>query len=142
MATIRSQILTAAFNALMASNVANGNIYRSREQAFSREELPAIVISPDTENSSEFADRVDKNLFTFQLDIYVRGEVWDDVADPIALQAIKVILSDPTVRGLCTKIRRDGTKWDGSNADATAGVQTERFKATYLADQFDPSVQV
>ncbi|MFZ6767510.1 hypothetical protein ACO0LM_10525 [Undibacterium sp. Di26W] len=139
MTPISNQILVAALQSLLTAGPVGTNVYRSREEAFQREELPAIVIRPDNEDTNAFANRVDENNFVFKIEIHVRGEVWDDIAAPVALAVNKALTSDPAILTLCSSIRRVGTHWDGANADLTAGVQTVRYHAIYLSDRRDTS---
>ncbi|MDD5247819.1 MAG: hypothetical protein PHY45_02470 [Rhodocyclaceae bacterium] len=107
-------------------------VERSREAALSRGELPCVVVMPSEEDSESVDARDDKSTFILALEIHVRGTPWDQVADPIALSAHALIVKDAVIASLVARVRRHSTKWEGHDADATAGVMTRHYRFIYL----------
>ena len=65
------------------------------------------------------------------IEIVVRGDVWETLADPIILAAHGLLLKDATLAGLCSKLRRTTAKWEAHEADETAGVLTQTYRLQY-----------
>lgn len=142
MPPITEQILLAVVQALTSGNGLNAAIFRSREEAFRRDELPAIVIRAGEEDTSIFSGQVDQNAFHIELHIFVRGEVWDSVASAVDMAAHRAVMTSPDIKALCSSFRRTGSRPDGANADITAGELVVRYRAIYLSDSIDRSLLV
>lgn len=142
MATLREQIAQAIKNCLDSVNLAGGNVFRSREVAFAREELPAVVITPDTEDTARFASSIDESHLMVQIEFLVRGDPWDSTADQLFEAAHAAITADETLGGLCTSIRRSDARWNGADADGTAGSLQQRYRVTYLSSTTNLSTPV
>jgi hypothetical protein len=107
-------------------------VYRSRETALARDELPCIVIQPGEEDSESASGSEDKSTFVMSIEIHVRGNPWDRVADPIATRIHPLIVRDPEIAALVARVRRHTVKWEGHDADTTAGIVTRQYRFVYL----------
>ncbi len=76
MSSIREQILTTAHAALVSAAPGGALVFRSRETSITREKTPAIVISPSGQATTQQSDTLDKNIFSFKVEVYVRGDPW------------------------------------------------------------------
>lgn len=132
-ASIRNQITARVYAVLAASPPSGATIFRSREIALARAVTPAIIVYPMAEETEAFGDLFDQSGFTLAVEIVIRGEVWDDLADPLAVGAHALIMNDATLLGLCARIRRTGATWEGKEADATAGVLAQTYRFTYAS---------
>lgn len=106
MATKREQILAAISSTLAGTTGVNTRIYRSRQEAFSRQEAPAIVIAPSGDNPAPepvSSCKIDWTL-TVQIAVYARGNVPDQVADPVILSLHSKLMADRTLGGLVMDI--------------------------------------
>jgi hypothetical protein len=132
MSSVREQIV-ARMAAALATLVAPVAIpvYRSREIAFARGDAPALVVRPEDEETQVLSDLLEITHFNVHVEIIVRGDVWDSLADPIAIAAHSLLLSDTQLAALCSKIRRASAKWDAHEADQTAGVLSQMYHVIY-----------
>ncbi|MCE2910209.1 MAG: hypothetical protein LW712_15430 [Burkholderiaceae bacterium] len=124
--TKREQILQAIATLLAAVPGTTG-VYRSREDAMSREESPAIVVRPDGEQVSENTNGYVDARLTVLVEVYARGTVPDQVADPIAEAAFAAMMDNPTLGALAIDVTEDGTDFDTEGADQDAGFTAMRF---------------
>ena len=142
MSSIAEQILTAAVAALTNKTPAGDRVYRSRSLALARDEAPAIVVRPANEDSNVFSAGVDDNVLTMLVEVYVRGDPFDQIADPIVTAAHAFLHRDPGLRSLVTQIRKKEKTWDGQEADDTAGFVTTKYELRYLTAANDLTVAV
>ena len=124
MATKRERIL-AAIKTSLANTVGVGTrIYRSRAEALTRSETPALIIEPisDTpEDTQAFNNKVNWE-FKIRVSVVVRGAIPDQVADPTIESLHTKVLTDPSVGGLALDIRPSTTTFEILEADQPAGV--------------------
>ena len=133
MATKRERIL-AAIKTNLANTVGVGTrIYRSRAEAFTRSETPAIIIEPISDTPAEtqnFNDRINWD-FRIKISVVVRGAVPDQVADPTIESLHTKVLTDPSIGGLALDIRPSTTNFEILDADQPAGVISCEFDIEY-----------
>jgi hypothetical protein len=137
-ASIREQILARIATTVLPGTVQVGSrIYRSRAQAYSRSEAPAITVSPGEDNPANAPrttgaslGRLDNNLPVL-IEIYVRGDVPDQLADPIGVDVHARMMADRTLGGLAQDVQPDGWKPEYEQADATAGWIGHKFLIRY-----------
>ncbi len=131
MATLREQILAAVKTLLSGATPAGTNVYRSRAEPFTRDELPAIVIEPKTEDVTSLAQEISERLLGLEVIIHVRGDVSDTVSDTIAQPAHAVIMADQTLGGLCARVIEKSSNWEFADADSTANKLTLTYDVKY-----------
>jgi hypothetical protein len=138
MASIREQILNHIATVTLPGTVqVGGRIYRSRAQAYSRSEAPAITVSPGEDNpvnaprtTGASLGRLDQALPVL-IEVYVRGDVPDQLADPIGVDVHARMMSDRTLGGLAHDVQPDGWAPQYEQGDATAGWIGQRFLVRY-----------
>ena len=136
--SIREQILNRIATVTLPGTVQVGNrIYRSRAQAYSRSEAPAITVSPGEDNpvnaprtTGASLGRLDQALPVL-IEVYVRGDVPDQLADPIGVDVHARMMADRTMGGLAHDVQPDGWAPQYEPADATAGWIGQRFLVRY-----------
>jgi len=136
--SIREQILAHIATETLPGTVQVGQrIYRSRAQAYSRDEAPAITISPGEDNPvnaprtiGASLGRLD-SLLPVLIEIYVRGDVPDQLADPIGVDVHARMMADRTLGGLAHDVQPDGWRPQYEQADATAGWIGHKFLIRY-----------
>jgi hypothetical protein len=135
MSSIREQIIARMVVVLAALNVASVAIpiYRSREDAFARNELPAVVLRPSDEETQALSEVLEMSTLNIHLEIIVRGSPWDALADPIVSAAHQLLMDDAVLVALFLKMRRSGAKWEAQEADQTAGVLMQTYRITYVS---------
>lgn len=138
MASIREQILSRIANTVLPGTVQVGSrIYRSRVEAYSRSEAPAITVSPGEDSPANAPrttgaslGRLDQSLPVL-IEIYVRGNVPDQLADPIGVDVHARMMADRTLGGLAQDVQPDGWRPQYEPADATAGWIGHKFLIRY-----------
>lgn len=137
-ASIREQILNRIVTVTLPGTVQVGNrIYRSRTQAYSRSEAPAISISPGEDNPINAPRTIGASLGKLDqvlpvlIEIYVRGDVPDQLADPIGVDVHAKMMADRTMGGLAHDVQPDGWRPEYEQADLTAGWIGHKFLIRY-----------
>jgi hypothetical protein len=68
----------------------------------------------------------------FALEIFVRGDPWDSLADPVDVAAHAALMGDAQLPTIVSDLRRIGEAFEAQEADRTAGTLTVRYRATFL----------
>lgn len=104
MTSRREQILSAVATALASTSGVGGRVFRSRVEAFSRDEAPAIIIEPGPDRAQTYSIcKLDWSLDVLVV-VHTRGQVPDQLADPILLDAHAKLMADRTIGGLAIDI--------------------------------------
>ena len=123
MTTKRETILAAIRTALTGTTGVGTRIYRSRVEPLARQESPAIVVEPvsDTAAQNTALPTLDWSL-TVRVAIIVRGDIPDQLADPIVASAHSKIMADLTLGGYAIDVQPQSVSFDLMEADQPAGV--------------------
>lgn len=123
MSSKRENILAAVRTALTGTSGVGTRIFRSRQEAFARDESPAIVVEPINDQAI-----IETSLptltwtLTVRIAVIVRGTTPDQIADPIIVSAHSKLMADLTLGGYAMDIAPQGVNFDMADADQTAGV--------------------
>ena len=140
MTSRREQILFYAATALAGTTLVGGRIYRSRVDAFSREEAPAIVVEPGMDRAVEFSScKLDWTLELI-IAVYTRGQVPDQLADPIIVDVNSKLMADRSMGGLAIDILPAMVDPQRDKADLTSLWTVLTYKARYRTDQQDLTI--
>lgn len=145
-ASIREQILNRIHITTLPGIAEVGQrVYRSRAQALSRAEAPAIIISPGDDlprnaprTTGASLGQLDQQLAVL-IEVYVRGDIPDQLADPIGVQVHQRMMADRTMGGLAHDVQPDGWRPQYEQADATAGWFGHQFLVRYRTRDDDIS---
>lgn len=133
-ASRREQILSYAATALAGTTMVGSRIYRSRVDAFSREEAPAIVVEPGMDRAVEFSScKLDWTLELI-IAIYTRGQVPDQLADPIVVDVNTRLMADRSMGGLAIDILPAMVDPQRDKADLTSLWTVLTYKVRYRTD--------
>lgn len=130
MSTLREMILADIATRLVNTTPAGTNVFRSRVTALARGELPAIVIKPKSENVDSAQGMAVRNL-GIEIEVHVRGEVPDLLADPTISAVHSILFADRTLGGKCASVIERATSWDFADADQAAGLITLSYDIVY-----------
>ena len=132
MTTRREQILTGMATALASVSGVNGRVYRSRVEPIARNESPAVIIEPvsDQADVPDVVGRINWRL-TVRVTVYVRANVPDQAADSIVQSMYSKVMADPTVGGYALDIRPVSTSFEMVEADVAAGIIASEFEVLY-----------
>lgn len=132
MTTRRETILTGLAASLASVSGVNGRVYRSRVEPIARNESPAVIIEPVSDQSTipDVVGRITWRM-TVRVTVYVRANVPDQAADSIVQSVYSKVMADPTVGGYALDIRPIGTTFEMIEADVAAGVIASEFEVQY-----------
>ena len=133
MASKREQILAAIKTNLANTTGVGTRIYRSRVEALTRSETPAIIIEPvsDTpQDTNSFNNKITWE-FKIRISVIARGSTPDNVADPTIESLHTKVMTDPSVGGLALDVRPSTTSFELLEADEPAGVISCEFDIEY-----------
>lgn len=138
-ASQREQILAHMAALLVGATPAGNNVFRSREVSITRAIAPAITVMPAANSLERMATELDRNQFEAAVEVFVRGDPWDSLADPINVAAHAALMADAPLRQLVTDIRRIAEDFESIEADKTAGTLTLRYRITFTTRANDIS---
>lgn len=121
--TRRESILAAIRTALTGTTQVGARIYRSRVVPLSRGESPAIVVEPvnDQAEQNTSLPTLDWSL-TVRVAVIVRGDIPDQLADPIVEDMHARLMADLTLGGYAIDVQPAGVQFEMQDADQPAGV--------------------
>lgn len=140
MASKAEQVAARVVALLVGNTAAGARVYRDREDAFSREESPAILVECIDEDSTPLGGGVGGGIPALQFDAdslrlavtaVTRGAAWQSVADGVRVQAHALIVADPTLRQVVADLRRDRCEWRASSADQPFGYAAQIYLFKY-----------
>jgi hypothetical protein len=123
MSTKREKILEAIRVALARSSRLNATVYRSRVTPLARGESPAVIVEPvrnDVEQNTSLPT-LDHSM-QVRVAVIVRGEIPDQLADPVIAAAHSAIMADLTLGGLAIDVQPGETEFTMQDADQPVGV--------------------
>ena len=117
--SIREQILLAVLDAVRTPvETLGATLHRSPTVAISREQCPALVVFPESEQITERAnDRVTREL-TVRIVALARSvppAIPETEADRLLTAAHAAMLADRNLGGLCLGIREQDCEWEVSS---------------------------
>jgi hypothetical protein len=123
MTTRRESILARIETVLAGTTGVSTRIYRSRVEPLARGESPAIVIEPvqDQAEQNTSLPTLDWSL-TVRIAVIVRGNVPDQVADPIIESLHSKLMADLTLNGYAIDVQPQSVNFEMVEADQPAGV--------------------
>ena len=141
MTTKRETILAAIRTALIGTTGVSTRIYRSRVEPLARQESPAIVVEPvsDTAEQNTALPTLDWSL-TVRVAVIVRGDIPDQLADPIVEDAHGKIMADLTLGGYAIDVQPQSVSFDLMEADQPAGVIMMDYLVRYRTSVTDLSI--
>jgi hypothetical protein len=130
-ASKRETIMARVATVLAGTSGVGTRIYRSRVDALSRAESPALLIEPVSDSATQDTLSTLAWTLTFRVSIVSRGPIPDQLADAAATDVHSKIMADTTLDGLTTDILPASVEFQFLEADQTAGVTSLTFTATY-----------
>jgi len=123
MTTKREQVLTAIRTVLNGTAGVGTRIYRSRVEPLARQESPAIVIEPITDQAQQNTSlpKLDWSL-TVRIAVIVRGNIPDQLADATVSSMHTKLMTDLTLGGVAYDVQPSLVNFELVEADQPAGV--------------------
>jgi len=141
MTSKREHILSAITTALGSTTGVSGRVYRSRVEAFARSECPALVVEPVNDEAS-----IDTSLPTYtwrltvRVAVIVRGNIPDQLADPIVSDMHSRLTADLTLGGYAMDIQPINVSFELVESDQPTGVVMCDYRVLYRTTVSDLSV--
>ena len=133
MASKREQILAALKTKLIGTTGVAKRIYRSRPEAFSRAETPAIILEPISDTALDTNSIYEKITWEFRVrvTVIVRGTIPDKVAAPTNVSLYNKLMTDRTSGGLAIDIKPSQTSFEIVESDQPTGIISNEFDIEY-----------
>jgi hypothetical protein len=112
------RILSAIEAALAPTDGVSGRVFRDRWEALARNEMPAIVIEPQSE-SDEIITTTETLTTTLavNIDVLISGAPLATLADPVRVSLHSLLLADATLRGLVISCYPTGRQWEAVSGE-------------------------
>ena len=138
MTTKREQILDQIKSVLTSTAGVSSRVYRSRVVPLARNESPALVIEPvsDSSQANLSLPKLDWSL-NVRVAVIVRGDVPDEVADPIVESLHSKITADLTLGVYAIDVQSVGVDFALMDADQPAGVISCNYLVRYRTEMND-----
>lgn len=142
--TVREAILQYVFGLVERIPIQNVTAYRSREEAVARSEGIAVLVQPKDERKTQMGGvQTGRGIvmrdFAFTVNVLTRGDVPDQIADPVAEAMHKLIFADRTFGNLVSVLTEGDSEWSIDEADAAAGELMNEYIARYQTTADDLS---
>jgi hypothetical protein len=133
MSTKRERIMQAILDKLQPLATANTvtGVYRSRADQYDRDEAPAIALWRGNETAERLVVPYVEKLLEVNIAVYTRGDVPDQLADPICQSVHAALFSDTTLGGLALDVIEVDGSLELDAADATGGWTGSRYHVWY-----------
>lgn len=141
MASLREQILEHVAAALRADGPgrpAGLTVHRSRHRPIDKDALPAQCVYLVREDVAPSPDGKAARELTFAVESRATGAVPDTALDELLTWAVRQLLADATVGGICWRIEEKSTEWDAVAADKVLAAARTLFQASYHTLETDP----
>ena len=138
MTTKREQILDRIITVLAGTTNVSTRIYRSRVVPLARSESPALVVEPISDQATQNTSlpTLDWSL-QVRVAVIVRGDVPDEVADPIVESLHSKLMADLTLNGHAIDVQPVGVDFQMIDADQPAGLISTNWNIRYRTEVDD-----
>lgn len=132
MATKRETILARIATVLTPTSGVSARVYRSRVEPLARNLAPAIVVEPSGDRAeADSPIGVLQWTLSVRVSVIVRGQVPDQLADPIVQDLHARLMADTTLQGLVQDIVPVSVAFEMMDADQPAGVISTDYDVIY-----------
>lgn len=138
--TVIDALLDRVALTLTGATDAGARVSRSREEPYSRDEVPAIKVR----RSSTEHPRVGRDLceitMRWGIECHVRGENWEKLADELHAQAHAALFADAELNTIARYLLCASTDCQADAADLAAGVLVAIYEARITVTRADLTV--
>ena len=117
MSSKTEQILTAIQATLAGTSGVSTRIYRDRWEALARNEMPALVIHPETEDQQLTTIPFTQSTLTVAIDVLISGSPLSTLADPTRVSLHSKLMADRSLGGLAFDVMPGGIAWDADSGE-------------------------
>lgn len=134
MSSKRETFLAAVKTALAGTSGVSTRIYRSRVEAFTRAETPALIIEPVNDVADNPTTYRIEWTLTFQVTVILRDDATDSEADATIMDVHSKIMSSSTLQNMCVNLMPAQVAWQFYSADKPLTLAAIQFRASYQTD--------
>lgn len=128
--TIRERILQAVYNAVDGATTAA--VYRSRVDALSRRQAPALVVEPARDQVQDVVSNCKLDwALSVLVAVYTRGAAPDQLADPIIRDIHAAAMADRSLGGIAMDITPEAVDFQLEPGDVPAGWTVCSYRVRY-----------
>lgn len=140
MSTRREQIIAAVRTAITGTSGVGTRIYRSRQEAFTRDELPSILIEPVQDTGNQIVVPLYDWELLLRISVMASGSIPDQSADSVVQSMHSLLMVDDTLGGLAMEIFPAGVNFLFGEADMNRVTVSCDYRIRYRTSQTDLSV--
>jgi len=111
------RILAAIQSTLAGTTGVSTRIYRDRWEALARNEMPALVIHPETEDQQLTTIPYTQSTLTVAIDVLISGSPLSTLADPTRVSLHSKLMADRSLGGLAFDVIPGGIAWDADSGE-------------------------
>lgn len=127
----REQVISAFVAALAGTTGVSNRIFRNRLDPMSQSELPAVVVRPLTDESTQTTIPYLDWELTLEVAIVASGEVPDAICDPILADINNRLVTDAPLAGLIKDFDLVQVTWEFNNTDRLSCAAIARYIVKY-----------
>lgn len=117
--TFMNDAVISVMQGLSLIPAVGGRVFRSRTEALGADEAPALAVYAKGSVPTRAAKGIDRHVFRLHVEVHVRGNPLDAIADPLIEQVQPAVLK--ALGLLVDDVRLDGISFDGRDSDETIG---------------------
>lgn len=117
--------------ALAGTTGVGAAIYRSRTEALGRNEGPCLLVEPVDDSASTTLVPFTNWVLTVQVAVVVRGDVPDQLADPIVQSLHSKLMADETLGGYAQDMLPVGVQYDMLEGETPIAVVRCTYRIAY-----------
>ena len=136
----RELILQQVKSILQAVPGINGRVYRCEGEAIDRDNHPCILLKWSSEQEDPVTVLMSERTLFIEIEIMVRGDEPDRLADPIACDVHSLLMADHSLNGLALDTIFGDARFEVEGADQTAGKLTHEYKVKFRHSWTDMTV--
>ena len=142
--SVREQLIQAVAQILApVAELQGAQVLRSPTSGVTREQSPAILISPEADAASpRINDRVERQLVLRIVAIAREKDsiAPESIADALLVGSHAAVFANANLNGLCLGVKELDCEWDVEDADALAASIPARYQFTYRTMAHDISM--
>jgi hypothetical protein len=131
MPTKREAIMQAVATRLAPTAGVDGRVFRSMAEAMERDEHPCVLVRWTNEQADpQTVPQLERTL-SIEVAVLVRGDVPDQIADPIVESVHALLMADTSLGGLAIDVGLTSAAFDLESADGVAGKVTHTYEVKF-----------
>lgn len=114
-----------------------GRVYRSEPDGVDRDDQPCVLLRWTSESRTPMTVLELERTLQIEVDVLVRGDSPDSLADPIAQSVHALITADSSLGGHAIDVTLGDARFEYTSADETAGKLTHEYQVMFRHSHAD-----